>query len=185
MARVEKFSKENFLEKGVMFIKEKGIWTLNARDLCKFIGCSTQPLFRHYKSMEDFKIDLKGYLRRNYELFIHKYIREDDYLFTISTAYAFYALKFSNLFFAMFLSEFPGKRTIREVLDTKRNQPTIEAMTKTYHISISEAEELYRDVRFYTHGLASQICNGSIVVTEDEIVSLIRNVIQKLLKGGE
>ena len=58
-------------------------------------------------------------------------------------------------------------------------------MTKTYHISISEAEELYRDVRFYTHGLASQICNGSIVVTEDEIVSLIRNVIQKLLKGGE
>ena len=185
MARVEKFSKENFLEKGVMFLQDKGIWALNARDLCRFIGCSTQPLFRHYKSMEDFKLDLKGYLRKDYESFIYKYINESDYLFTISVAYVLYALEFPNLFFAMFLSEFPGKRTIREVLDTKRNQPTIEAMTKTYRISIPEAEALYRDVRFYTHGLASQICSGSIVVTEEEISFLIRNVIQKLLKGGE
>lgn len=185
MARLEKFSQKDFLEKGVMFLKEKGIFSLNARDLCKFIGCSTQPLFRHYKSMEEFKGDLKGYLRKDYESFIQEYVCENDYLFTISYAYVLYALKFPNLFFAMFLSEFPGKRTIREVLDTKRNQSTIQAMVQTYSISIFEAEELYRDVRFYTHGLASQVCNGSIVVTEDEIAFLIRNVIQKLLNGGE
>jgi hypothetical protein len=47
-------------------------------------------------------------------------------------------------------------------------------------MSLSQAEELYRDVRFYTHGLACQIAANTINVNEEEISKLIYNVIEKL-----
>ena len=44
----------------------------------------------------------------------------------------------------------------------------------------NQARELYRDVRFYTHGLSCQIATKSIIVTEQEIQNLIKNIIMKV-----
>ena len=45
---------------------------------------------------------------------------------------------------------------------------------------VKKTEKLYRDVRFYTHGLACQIACNSILVKEDEIKKLIKNLIENL-----
>ena len=36
----------------IRIVREKGINSLNARDLAKEIGCSVHPIFREYTSME-------------------------------------------------------------------------------------------------------------------------------------
>ena len=48
MARKIKFSKEMILEKSVEFIKEYGYSKLTVRELSKYIGCSTQQIFKNY-----------------------------------------------------------------------------------------------------------------------------------------
>lgn len=183
MARKEKFTKEDILSSSVLFIKEYGIDKLTVRDLSKYIGCSTQPLFRYYKNMDEFKLDLKVYLRNHYEDFISKYIDKDNYLMTISYAYVLYAKEESNLFRALFLSDLSDNRTISDVLNTDRNIPTIISMRMQYNISHNKAEEVYRDVRFYSHGIASQLCNNSIILDKDEIYSLINKMISLCIKG--
>ena len=181
MARIEKYTKENILNKGVEFVRTYGIYRLNCRDLAQYIGCSTQPIFRNWKNIEDYKQDLKVELRKDYNTFITKYINTSDYLYTISFAYALYAKKQPNIFRALFVTELAGTRTIKEVLNTSRNIPTIEAMTKQYKISLKKAEIIYRDVRFYTHGIASQLCAKTIKLTDKEIKDLIKNIINKCL----
>lgn len=183
MARKERFTKEDILNSSVLYIKEYGFEKLTVRDLAKYIGCSTQPLFKFYKNMDEFKLDLKVYLRNHYESFINNYIDKDNYLMTISYAYVLYAKEESNLFRALFLSDLSGNRTIAEVLNTERNIPTIIGMRMQYNISHSKAEEIYRDVRFYSHGIASQLCNKSIILDKEEIYSLINKMIILCLKG--
>ena len=61
MARKISFDKEYILKNAKNFIEEKGIECLNARDLCKYIGCSTAPLFRNFSGMIEFKKELKKY----------------------------------------------------------------------------------------------------------------------------
>ena len=99
MARTIKFSKEDILEKSVEFIKEKGYSNLTVRELAKYIGCSTQPIFKNYENFDMYKEDLKFYLRKDYSSFIRKYIDIKDYLYTISYAYALFAKKEPNIFF--------------------------------------------------------------------------------------
>ena len=184
MARKIKYSKEEILEKSVLFIKEKGYSNLTARELAKYIGCSTQPIFKNYDTFDAYKKDLKEYLRIDYSNFINKYIDKEDYLYTISFAYALYAKKEPNIFFSMFMADLAGSRTVREVLNTDRNKKTIDAMVKQYNISMEEAERIYREVRFYTHGIAAQLCVKSIKLSDKEIKDLIKNNIKINLRGN-
>ena len=183
MARKTKFSKEEILKKSIEFIKEFGYFKLTVRDLTKYIGCSTQPIFKNFNNFEEYKDNLKLYLRDDYNYFIKQYVDEEDYLYTISYAYALYAKKEPNIFYSLFMADLAGSRTVREVLDTERNMKTIIAMTKQYNISQEKAEKIYREVRFYTHGIATQLCVKSIKLSEEELKDLIRNNIEVNLKG--
>lgn len=183
MARTIKYSKEDILEKSVDFIKTYGYSKLTVRELANYIGCSTQPIFKNYANFDMYKNELKLYLRKDYSAFIHKYVDIKDYLYTISYAYAFYAKKEPNIFFTLFMTDFAGSRTVEEVLNTDRNIETINAMVKQYKISLEDAKKVYREVRFYTHGIATQLCVNSIKLNDSEIKDLIKNNIEINLRG--
>lgn len=181
MPRKELFNKNTILERTYDFIKENGIEKMNARDLCKYIGCSTQPLFRLFGSMEDFKKELKVYLHDVYDEFINKIVDKNNYLYTISYAYALFSLEESNIFKALFMTDLAGTRTIKEVLESLHNIETIKSIPIQYNITSEEANNLYRDIRFYTHGLSCQIACNTISVSKEEIGELIQNQINKLV----
>ncbi len=180
MARKIVFNENVILEKTKDFIKEKGIDSMNARDLCKYIGCSTQPIFKNFGSMDGLKKNLKEYLHDYYNDFIYNIVDKENYLYTISFAYALFALKESNIFKALFMSDLAGTRTIEEVLNSPQNIDTIKSIPKQYKLTKKQSEKLYRDVRFYTHGLSCQIACKSILVNEQEIKNLITNIIKNL-----
>lgn len=180
MARKIKFTQKLILEKTKEFINKKGIEQMNARDLCKYIGCSTQPLFKNFENMEGLKVSLKKYLHDYYDEFINKIINKDDYLFTISYAYALFSYRESNIFKALFMSDLAGTRTIEEVLNSPKNIDTIKSIPNQYGLTKKQSEKLYRDVRFYTHGLSCQIACKSILLDEIEIKKLINNIIKNL-----
>ena len=80
------------------------------------------------------------------------------------------------------MTDFAGSRTIEEVLNTERNMKTIKAMIEQYRISLEESERVYREVRFYTHGIATQLCVNSIKLNDGEIKNLIKNNIEMNLR---
>lgn len=81
------------------------------------------------------------------------------------------------------MADLAGSRTVEEVLNTDRNFETIEAMVKQYNITLEETKRVYREVRFYAHGIATQLCVNSIKLTDREIKDLIRNNIEINLRG--
>ena len=180
MARIVKFKKEEILKGSVEYIRNYGIEKFNVRDLAKFIGCSTAPIFRNYLNIEEYKKDLKKVLHKDYEKYIKKYIDKSKYLLTISYGYAMYAKNEANIFRALFITELAGSRTVEQVINSEWNRETIEYTKSNLNLSIDEAEKLYRDVRFYTHGIAAQLCCNSIKLSDDELYNLIENIINKL-----
>ena len=180
MARNVKFTKDKILEGSVEYIRTYGIEKINVRDLAKFIGCSTAPIFRIYQNIEEYKKDLKKVLHKDYEKYIEKYIDKNNYLLTISYAYAMYAKNESNIFRALFITDLAGSRTVEEVINSSWNRETIESTAQTLNLSIEKAEKLYRDVRFYTQGIASSLSCNSIKLSDTEIYNLIQNILNKL-----
>jgi AcrR family transcriptional regulator len=57
MPPIPKTTKEDILEAAMRLIRSGGIAALNARAVADEVGCSTQPIFRLYKTMEELKSD--------------------------------------------------------------------------------------------------------------------------------
>ena len=52
-----KVTREEILSACVDIIRESGFSAVNARALASRLGCSTQPIFSNYQSMEELKKD--------------------------------------------------------------------------------------------------------------------------------
>ena len=65
-------TKQDILNAGIQLIRENGIRSVNARSLAKSLSCSTKPLFRIYKNMEELKKDIKKELDNYYNDFMEK-----------------------------------------------------------------------------------------------------------------
>lgn len=46
---------EMIIKKSLELLNEKGINAINAREIAKSLGCSTQPIYLSFKNMEELK----------------------------------------------------------------------------------------------------------------------------------
>lgn len=182
MARKTTFVKDQLLEKTIDFIRQKGIKSMKARELCKYIGCSTQPIFKNFGSMGNLKNDVKKYVRNYYKNFIEKIVDKNAYLYSTNYSYALFALQEPNLFEALFIDDLSSAKTIDEVLKTDDDLDIIESIPNQYKISKKQSERLYRDVKFYAHGLSCQIVFNNLSLKKEDVGLLIKNIIKNLIK---
>ena len=175
MARKAIYEKEFIIDKSLDFIKEKGIDNLSVRELSGYIGCSTQPLFRLYDNMDLFKKDLKKRLNTEYHEFSDKMINKNNYLLSMSYAYAMYAKKENSMFKALFLSELSDNKI-------KPSKNDIKLVVNEYRISEERAKAALRDVAIYTHGLATQLCLKNINLSDKDLFYLINTCIKRNIR---
>lgn len=176
MARKVTFQKDYIINKSVDFIKENGIDKLSARELTKYIGCSTGPIFRLYNNMDVYKKDLKKELNKEYNEFTEQFIDKDNYFLSINYAYAMYAKKENSLFKALFISDLSDKKD-------KNKKELINSIKDEYNISDAKAESVYRDVSIYTKGLATNLCLKNMSISDKDLLFLINNCIKRNIKG--
>lgn len=177
MARTVRIAKETLVSAGVALVRENGIDALNARSLATRAGCSIQPVFRNFGSMENLRAEVLRGLDAVYNTFISQYIDKADYLFTISLAHIALAQHEKNLFHAMFLTKLFGTRTVEEILQSSWNRETIDCTARQYALTLPEAEAVYRDVRFYAFGIALGVYAGSVTLEPGEAETLLRRAI--------
>ena len=136
MARTTQITREALVDAGVRLVLEKGLEALNARSLAAQAGCSIQPVFRNFGSMENLRAAVFRGLDAAYQSFIGARIDKADYLFTISLAHIALAQAQKNLFQAMFLTDEFGARTVEEIVQSSWNRETIDCTAAQYGLSL-------------------------------------------------
>ena len=179
MARTPRITAEMLLKAGAEIILEQGADALNVRSAAAKLNCSVQPVFRNFGSMETYRRAVIDYLDGIYHAFVAQHLDKNDYLFTISLAHILLARDRRNLFGALFLSNEYGSRTVPQIISSPWNREAIDCTAAQYHLTIKEAEAVYRDVRFYTFGIAEALYVGSLIAEEHELRQLLRGAIRK------
>ena len=96
-------TKQEILAAAVQLVREGGLGNVNARSLAQALGCSTQPLFRVYTSMEALRTDLKEELDRQYDAFMAQRMTEENRLLSQAIAYVAFARQAERLFIHVWL----------------------------------------------------------------------------------
>ncbi len=166
-------TQEQVLNAAVKLVRGCGMESVNARSLARELGCSTQPLFRIYKSMEELKTDLKFCLDRIYGDYMERHILEENRLLSQGMAYVEFARKEREIFRALFLTRCMAGQGLTDIAQAEWNQRTIENAGQVAGLGREAAERLFLNMWLYSHGIASQILSNEIKLSKSKAEELL------------
>lgn len=184
-----KFTKEQITEAGLDITRTEGMENLTARALGKKLSSSACPIFTVFDSMEEVQAEVKKTARALYGEYVKKGLEQAPAFKGVGTQYILFAIQEPKLFQLLFMSEQPEKPDVANVLpviDDSYNEILL-SIQNGYDLSENEAEQLYRHLWIYTHGIAVLCATNMCMFTADEINKMITQVFRgtlKEIKGG-
>ena len=113
MARKESITITDILNTAFALTREEGIAGATARNVAKKAGCSTQPIFRVYHSMEELWRAVYEKAVSFFEDYYEFYPKMGDTPFlNIGMAYISFAREEKNLFKLLFIEEMEQKKSL-------------------------------------------------------------------------
>lgn len=173
MARKETITIQTILDTAFAMTREEGFANVTARKVAAKAGCSTQPIFRVYKNMEELWDAVYeravSFFRDYYSL----YPRMGRLPFTnLGMAYIAFAREEKHLFELLFVSEDSRKKSMYEVLNG-------DAGNVVYEINLARVAgcpnpgDLFMKMWIFIHGAACMTLTGDYDLSDKETMELL------------
>ena len=180
MPAMKKVSKESIVDAAVDVLREGGAVAVNARSVARELGCSTQPIYLSFRSMEE----LKDAVTQRAIALHTRHVRE--WLHTLDaeggcygrhSRYSSYGIGFvkfaaeeRHLFRWLYLEgQQPGPRQDDVLLPE-----ILAAIVSEYGCDEALAARLHRDMTYYAYGLAILANTGHLQLTDAELLAAFR-----------
>lgn len=173
MARKETITIQTILDTAFEMTREEGFSNVTARRVAAKAGCSTQPIFRVYKNMEELWDAVYeravSFFRDYYSL----YPRMGKAPFAnLGMAYIAFAREEKNLFELLFVTNGPRKKSMYEVLNG-------DAGNVVYEINLARVQgcpnpsQLFMEMWIFIHGAACMSLTGDYDLSDRETLELL------------
>lgn len=173
MPRKESITKQDILQAAFEMAKQEGIQEVTARKLAAKAGCSTQPIFRVYKNMDELYEDVIDLAIAHFEAFYDASPKGNDEPFVnLGLAYIHFASAEKHLFQMLFLGDKRGGRSLYELLNGK-NGNVVTEIRKASEKGAESPEELFMKMWIFIHGAASMTITGDYDLGQEETVKLL------------
>lgn len=169
-------TKESIIVAAIEMIREKGEGALNARALALYMGCSTQPIFSNYASMEELKQDVMKHIYQLYLDFLKQDMDSAKYPLYKSAGMGYIRFaKEEKELFKMFFMRDRSKEPIEEDID-ESTQMSIAMIQKNLGISKGQAKQFHLEMWIYVHGIASLLVTSYLPLEWKDISSMLTDV---------
>lgn len=183
MPRKESITEEMLLCAAFALAREQGIRNVTARKLAQKAGCSTQPIFRIYKNMEELSDAVFDRAAAYFSDFYGGYPKKWDTPFTsLAMAYISFARQEMNLFRMLFLAESPAKVSMYELINGGTNGFVRAELQKLKGLSAQKTGEIFSKMWIFIHGMACMALSGDFDLTADETVEMVEGTFEAFMR---
>lgn len=179
MPPIPKFSKKDIIDIAYEIVKEEGMDAINARRIASTLGCSVQPIFHNFTSMEEQELYNKIY--QTYEKFVIEVKEKPRAYKEMGLAYIRFAKEYPEFFKIIFMHQIDLNS--KSLLKDKAGKEIIEAGQKLTGFSYEEQKKFHIKVWIFTHGLACLVANKTVDLSEEEIANLLEESVREMLIG--
>ena len=181
MARKESITKKMVLDSAFEYLRDNGIEEATARKLAAYTGCSTQPFFRLYPSMEALYEDLFSIALDFYERFYLEFERNSTVPFVnLGMAYIAFAQKEPKLFSFIFLSQNRYGKSLYEILNGTEG-----ILSKEIQLAkdggCKDAMGMFMKMWMFIHGAAAMAITGDYDLGLEETRELLEDSYKRLV----
>ena len=176
MSRKEVISKNELLRCAFEQAREEGLTELTARKLAARAGCSTQPIFRLYKSMDELVSEVMehavGYFERYYSN-APKDPAAKPFV-NLGMTYISFAKDEPKLFQILFLRKERQGRSLYEMLNGKAGNVMAE-INQAKAAGCKDPQDLFMQMWIHIHGAASMVITGDFDLNDDQTKQMLQN----------
>jgi AcrR family transcriptional regulator len=181
-----RITEEDILTAALALVREQGSDALNARSLAARLGCSVQPIFRAFDSMQTVRTVLIHRAEQLYNQEMLAALAGPDGFLGMGLAYIGFARREKNLFRLLFMSgTFAGPDALLVAGMTEGDDEVLEALCDMTGLDRARAQRLYSGIWFTTHGIAALVAAGGCDLTEDEARQTLGTAFRGLLSALE
>ena len=179
----KKFDKSDIIDTSLKIIETEGENALNARKLGSVLGCSVQPIFHNFTSMEELNKVIYNNIYKLYsDTMLNAAKRENLAYKEIGLAYIRFAQEHSEFFKMIFMKEtYMNADTF--MASGGPIKDIIEAGRKFTGFSYEEQKLFHKKVWIFTHGIACLVATKTIEISEKEIEELLSTTVLEMLEG--
>ncbi|MCR5754576.1 MAG: TetR/AcrR family transcriptional regulator [Acetatifactor sp.] len=175
MARKESITIQNILDTAFSMTREEGFINVTARKVAARAGCSTQPIFRVYKNMDELwnAVYLKAvsFFQDYYSL----YPRTGKAPFSnMGMAVIAFAREERNLFELLFISQNVHRKSMYEVLNGDAGNVVYE-INLAKSLGCTNPQEMFMKMWIFIYGAACMTLTGDYDLSDRETMELLEH----------
>jgi AcrR family transcriptional regulator len=158
MPKTAKVTREDILKGAIAIVRESGSEALNARAIATRVGCSTQPIFSNYASMEELRADILEYANDACYEFMQREIKRGEFppFKAIGMAYIDFAKEEKELFRLLYMRD----RTGEIITEGAEFREVLGIIQKATGLDEARAEQFYLSMWITVHGIASMFATS-------------------------
>lgn len=176
MAPKIKVTKKDIIETALTLIRRSGASAINARSIASALGCSTQPVFSNFKSMEELE---EAALAAAYEIYLEFIIAEVENgkyppYKAFGMAYIRFAKEEKELFKLLFMCDREGG----EQKPTADFTASVEMIMGANGVTREKAELMHLEMWTSVHGIGTMLATSFLSLEWDLISDMLTDVYQ-------
>ncbi len=176
MPAIAKVTKEMIIEAAFEIAKEIGAENITARTVSQKLGCSTQPVLYHFKTIEEVRIAAHkkaSEFHINYVTNISgKYERP---MLEVGMRHIQFAAKERNLFRFLFHSNYYTDISLSDWLTRENFDSLFSILKRQAKADQQQDYYIFSQIFLVTHGIASLLANNTIVYDEAYCINTLSN----------
>ncbi len=167
-----KIAKEQILACALDIVRKEGFSSVNARILAKELGCSTQPIFSNYPTMDALKEDILSFANTTYLNYLKEDMAKNEYppYKASGMAYVHFAKEEKELFKLLFMRDRTGEE---QSTRTEDFEEAVSLAQKNLGISREQALMFHLEMWVYVHGIATMIATSYLEFDKEMISRML------------
>ena len=176
MPRKESITIEQILDTAFAMTREEGFASVTARRVAARAGCSTQPIFRVYKNMEELWDAVYEKAAVFFQDFYSQYPRMARTPFVnLGMAYIAFARKECHLFELLFLSQRKNRKSMYDLLNGTESNVLYE-INRAKAEGCTHPQDVFMRMWIFIHGSACMALTGDYDLSDVETLSVLKQV---------
>ena len=181
-----KVSIDDLLETAYQIAEENGIDAVNSRSIAKRVGCSIQPVFSHFPTMEILRKATFDYACEKWTKEILVFANHEDFFAQITKWVLDLARNKPNLFKLLCLSDrFHGESMIDIIMKFECNKQMLEVMVTKYDLPLETCKDIIMRCGLFLLGICTMISINHVPFTDEEVDSLMIKTIRDMVNGAK
>lgn len=171
-----KITKEEIIQTAIELLKKEGDGAINARSIAAALGCSTQPIFSNFASMDELRSAVVAAAYESYLEFLRREAESGKYpqYKAFGMAYIRFSREEKELFKLLFMRD----RSREEMSLTPDFENSVHLIMEANGVTYETATLMHLEMWACVHGIGTMFATSFLALDEELVSNMLSDVYQ-------